>query len=76
MKYNVNSSTLIRLENCEYPDVLKVEDAQAILGLSRISIYRLIKSQQIQAFQIGRVYKIPKKEMSKFLENQRGSEAK
>lgn len=76
MKLTINPYALKQLERCEYADVLTVKDAQTILGIGRISVYHLIESQQVQAFQIGKTYKIPKKEVEKFLKSQKRGETK
>lgn len=68
MKLTINSNALQNLECNDCPDVLTTKQAQAILGIGRISVYHLIESGQIDAFQIGRTYKIPKKSLRKFLE--------
>lgn len=68
MKLTVNPDALKNLERTDYPDVLTTKQAQEILGIGRISVYHLIESGQLEAFQIGRTYKIPKKSLRKFLE--------
>jgi len=44
----------------DYLDVLTVDDVCGILRLSRRSVMRLIKSGEIRARKIGRVYRISK----------------
>lgn len=72
MKLSINPYALDRLNDSCYTDVLSVKDVQQILGVCRISVYRLIKSNQINAFQIGRTYMIPKRAVQAFLEERRG----
>lgn len=67
MKLTIDPNALQKLEHTDYPDVLTTKEAQVILGIGRISVYNLIESGQIEAFQIGRTYKIPKKSLIKFL---------
>lgn len=74
MKLTIDSNALQKLEHSNYPDVLTAKETQWILGIGRISVYNLIESGQIEAFQIGRTYKIPKKSLIKFLK-ERGARA-
>lgn len=67
MNLMIDSSAEAELEKSEYPDVLSVQEARKILGISRISVYKLIGSRQISAFCIGRTYMIPKDAMREFL---------
>lgn len=69
MVLKILPESLQNLENQEYPDVLTVKQAQTALGIGRISVYNLIESGQLQAFRIGRAYKIPKKSLQEFLLN-------
>lgn len=43
-----------------YPDVVGVEEVQAMLGIGRKSAYQLLKTGQIPSLQTGRKYRIPK----------------
>ena len=63
----IHSSAEVELEKPKYSDVLSVQDVRKILGISRISVYKLINSHQISAFCIGRTYMIPKDAMREFL---------
>ena len=67
MKLTINPTALPRLGQGNYPDILAVKQAQDILGVGRVSVYRLIESGQIEAFRIGRVYKVPKQSLIQFL---------
>ena len=67
MKLTINPTALHKLEHSNYPDILAVKQAQDILGVGRVSVYRLIESGQIEAFRIGRVYKVPKQSLIQFL---------
>lgn len=68
MKLTIDPNALQKLEHSNYPDVLTTKEVQVILGIGRISVYNLIESGQLEAFQIGRTYKIPKKSLRKYLE--------
>lgn len=67
MKLVINSNALQNLKHPKYPDILTTKQVQEILGIGRISVYNLIESGQIKAFQIGRTYKIPKISIINFL---------
>lgn len=71
MVLKIQPYALDNLESQKYPDVLTVQQAQAALGIGRVSIYNLIESGQLQAFRIGRAYKIPKKSLIIFLTERR-----
>ncbi len=52
----------------EYPDVVSVEQLSDMLGGSSIkSIYRLLKSGEIQSYRIGKRYRIPKVSVIEYL---------
>lgn len=63
MKLVISPNALETLCQPALPDVLTVHQVQAALGIGRVSIYNLIESGQLQAFRIGRAYKIPKKSL-------------
>lgn len=67
MKLIISPNALEALCQSELPDVLTVHQAQTALCIGRVSIYNLIESGQLQAFRIGRAYKIPKKSLIIFL---------
>lgn len=52
----------------EYPDVVSVEQLSAMLGgPSSKSIYRLLRSGEIQSYRIGKRYRIPKVSVIEYL---------
>jgi len=55
----------------EYPDVVSVAQLQTMLGIGRNTAYNLIKKQKIQSIRIGRIHKIPKKNIIKYLQPDR-----
>lgn len=67
MKLVITPQSIPKLNDPKYTDVLSVKDVQQILGICRISVYHLIQSGQIEAFQIGRTYMIPKQAVQSFL---------
>lgn len=50
-----------------YSDILTVSEAQSILKLSKKSIYKLINNHEICARKVGKVYRISKKSICKFM---------
>ena len=49
-------------------DVLTAHEAMKYLGIGENSIYRLLKNGELGAFRIGRTWKIPIKELDKFID--------
>ncbi len=54
----------------EYTHVLSVKDLIKMLGISRSTALLLLHNQTISNFKIGRVYKIPKKCVIKYIDSQ------
>jgi excisionase family DNA binding protein len=52
--------------------MLSIEDVADILGLEYKSVSRLVKSGQIPAARIGRVYRISKQDLDQYIELQKG----
>jgi len=55
----------------EYPDVVNVIQLQKMLGVGRNTAYDLLKEEKIQSIRIGRVHKIPKVNIIKYLQTKR-----
>lgn len=51
-----------------YPDVVTVEQMSEMLGISTKTAYRMLKSNVIEHFMIGRIYKIPKYHILAYLD--------
>ena len=51
----------------DYPDVVTVEELQAMLGIGRNTAYRLIKDGEIKSIKIGKKIRIPKIYIQKYL---------
>lgn len=49
-------------------DVLTAYEAKNYLGIGENSIYRLLNSGELGAFRIGRTWKIPIKELDKYID--------
>ena len=58
------------LEN--YPPVLDVDDVAQILGITPKTVRNLIKTGELTAIKIGRIFRIPK---DKLIENLKGDKA-
>lgn len=52
-----------------YPEILRVEDLQRILGIGRNTAYSLLKEKQIRSIRVRRLYRIPKSAVIEYLEN-------
>lgn len=51
----------------DFPDVVSVEELGIMLGISTKTAYKLLKQNKIKHFMIGRIYKIPKINILKFI---------
>lgn len=54
----------------ENNDILKIEDVMKLLDIGKNTLYRLLKSGDINAFKIGKVWKIPKSSIDDFVNRQ------
>lgn len=50
-----------------YKDIISVEELCEILSIGKNTAYRLLKSGEIKAIRIGKVYKIPKESVRRYL---------
>lgn len=48
-------------------DILTAYEAMDYLGVGENTLYRLLKSGELEAFRIGKIWKIPRKELDKFI---------
>ena len=51
-----------------YPDILSVKQLCEILCIGKNTAYRLLKSGEIRSIKIEKVYKIPKKDVRRYIE--------
>ena len=51
----------------EYPDLVDVNQLKQMLGIGITLAYRLLRNNTIPALKVGRVYKIPKRNIIAFL---------
>ncbi|MBQ5328977.1 MAG: helix-turn-helix domain-containing protein [Oscillospiraceae bacterium] len=63
MKLSTNYNRF--LKNC--PDVMTVEDVSNALGVSKRTVYNLIKNGNLQYISTGRIYLIPKMHLLSYL---------
>lgn len=49
-------------------DVWTAFEAADYLGVGENTIYRLLKSGELSAFRIGRIWKVPRKELDKYID--------
>ena len=50
-------------------EVMTAYEAMDYLGIGENTLYRLLKSGDLGAFRIGRIWKIPRKELDKYIDN-------
>lgn len=50
-----------------YDDILTVEQLMELLCIGRNKAYELLKSGEIKAFKIGKVWKVPRKMLDDFI---------
>lgn len=53
----------------EYDDVVSVADVANMLHISKVTVYKLLKSSKIRTIKVGKRYIIPKRCVSEFLES-------
>ena len=49
-------------------EVMTAYEAMDYLGIGENTLYRLLKGGDLGAFRIGRIWKIPKKELDKYID--------
>ena len=53
----------------QYDDVVGIPDLMRMLKIGKNSAYTLVKNGAIQSIRIGKVHKIPKKNIIKYLQS-------
>ena len=53
----------------DMPDVLTPQNIMKILGISKPTMYRLLKAKKIKSIRIGALHRIPKCYLSEYLLN-------
>lgn len=51
----------------DYPDVLTVEEASELLGVCTKTVYNMIKRGELKKQNVGRLFRIPKKNVMDYL---------
>ena len=54
----------------ENNDILNLKDVMKLLDVGKNTLYRLLKSGDINAFKIGKVWKIPKSSVDDYVRRQ------
>jgi excisionase family DNA binding protein len=54
----------------EYRDVLTAGQVQEVLGISKMTLYRLLNDGEIKSIRIGRIFKIPKVYLIEYILNE------
>ena len=57
-------------------EILMVEELMELLYIGKNTAYQLLQSDQIRAFRIGRVWKIPKEAVSEYIVRMSGERGK
>ncbi|MFC1699457.1 helix-turn-helix domain-containing protein [Candidatus Omnitrophota bacterium] len=60
----------------EHTKYLSVAQVAKIIGISRIAVYKKVKSGKIKAVRIGRIFAIPEEAIKKYLSNGKGAPLK
>lgn len=56
----------------EYDDILSVEEAKELLKIGHNQIYKLLNSGKLKGYKCGRVWKIPKESIIRFIKERAG----
>lgn len=59
----------------QYEDIMSVFDVAEALCVGKNRIYELLAAQKIKGFRIGRVWKIPRESVKKYILEQSGIQA-
>ena len=52
----------------DFPDVVNVAQLQKMLGVGRNTAYNLLKTNKIRSIRIGKIYRVPKINILKYLQ--------
>ena len=56
----------------QYPDIMTVAEACDTLQMSRNTLYELLRNKAIKAFQVNRIWKIPREAVEEYCRRQSG----
>ena len=51
----------------DYPDIVSITEMMTMLHIGKVLAYKLIAEKKIEARKVGRDYKIPKRNIIKFV---------
>lgn len=51
----------------DYPDVLDVKQVSQLLGVSKKTVYRLLRNKAIESLKVGREFRVPKVNVMKYV---------
>ena len=54
-----------------YNDMISLDDLCEMLTIGKNTAYQLLRTKQIKAFKIGRIWKIPRESVSEYIQRQR-----
>ena len=54
-----------------YNDMISLDDLCEMLTIGKNTAYELLRTNQIKAFKIGRIWKIPRESVSEYIQAQR-----
>lgn len=54
----------------QYHDIMTVHDTAEALYIGKNRVYELLKQGELKGFRIGRVWKIPKEAVKKYIQTQ------
>ncbi|MGN0606225.1 MAG: helix-turn-helix domain-containing protein [Oscillospiraceae bacterium] len=52
-----------------YNEIMTFEEVMTFLSIGKNTLYNLLKSGEINAFKIGKVWKIPRKSLEEYIES-------
>lgn len=63
----IKSQDIYRIVFKEYPDILDVKQVGDLLGVSKKTVYNLIRDGSLPSIKVGREFRIPKFVVMKYL---------
>lgn len=55
----------------QYDNLITVKEMQEMLGVGKNTAYELVRQNKIECFRIGKLWKIPKEAVEKYIREQR-----
>ena len=62
-----DAKDLYRVVFTEYPDILDVMQVSAVLGVSKKTVYRLLREGSIVSLKVGREFRVPKVNVMRYM---------